>query len=378
MQEFLKDININKKKVLFFSPSFTDKAGIANYCRILIKEINPVFQIDHHIIGNRPENSSFFRRCIYPTYDTVMLIYKLFRYSYDVIHLNPSTTKYSIAKDSFYVFILSFFSYSSKIVVFFRGCDESIIQRFKKSAFLKKLFNRYYNKLGKILVLSTSFKQQLIELGIKEEKILVTTTLYKKSINNFWENKKRENGITNILFMSRFAKAKGIDIVCGVLKLLVDNGYRKILFVFAGDGPEIDNLHSFINDNQLNKFVSLPGYIIGKLKDRVLAEGDIYILPSKTEGLPNAILEAMGAGLVVISKPVGGIPEVVEDGLNGFLHDSDDPVVYFNSVKRLIEEKELLIDIQKRNRKKAEDNYEASIVIKNIENLYHEVANSNK
>ena len=365
--------------MLFFSPSFTDKAGIANYCRILIKEINPVFQIDHHIIGNRPENSSFCRRCIYPIYDTVSLIYKLFRHSYDIIHLNPSVTIYSIVKDSFYVFILSFSGYSSKTVVFFRGCDEGIIHRLKKSVVLKKLFLRYYNKLGKILVLSTPFKQQLVELGIKEDKILVTTTLYKKSKNVFLGNKNSKNGIINILFMSRFVKAKGIDIVCGVLKLLVENGYEKIRFVFAGDGPEIDNLYSFINDNRLNEFVSLPGYITGKLKDRVLAEGDIYILPTKhTEGLPNAMLEAMGAGLVIISKPVGGIPEVVEDGLNGFLHDSDDPIAYFNSVRKLIEEKELLIEIQKRNRRKAENNFEASIVAKRIENLYHELANSNK
>jgi len=75
---------------------------------------------------------------------------------------------------------------------------------------------------------------------------------------------------------------------------------------------------------------------------------------------------------------VGGIPEVVEDGLNGFLHDSDDPIAYFNSVRKLIEEKELLIEIQKRNRRKAENNFEASIVAKRIENLYHELANSNK
>ncbi len=112
------------------------------------------------------------------------------------------------------------------------------------------------------------------------------------------------------------------------------------------------------------------------MKDDILAKGDILLFPtSYAEGLPNVIPEAMGAGQAIISRPVGGIAEIVEDGVNGFLHDSIDPVIFFNSIRKLIDNRQLLIEMQKRNIKKAESNFEASIVIKKIEKLYDVIAN---
>lgn len=360
--------------MLFFSRSFRCKGGVVNYSRILLEEISPNFQVDHQITGNRPENNNIFKKFLFPVYDTVRLIYKLFRYSYDIIHLNPSLLKNSIIRDSFYLLVLNIFGYSSRTVIFFRGWDENIIRRLGRSVLLKGIFLLLYQNVGKILVLATSFKQQLIELGIKEERVMVTTTMYKRSKDIIWENKNNGNGMINVLFMSRFVKNKGLNITCRVMKLMVESGYKNVRFILAGEGPEENKLYSFIDNNKLNEFVSLTGYVAGKLKNEVLAEGDIFLFPTKyVEGLPNAILEAMGAGLAIISTYVGGIPEVVEDGVNGFLHDSDDPRVFFNSVKKLIDNRHLLKDMQKRNRLKAENNYEASIVAKKIEGIYREI-----
>lgn len=372
--------NKDERKVLFFAPSFANtgriKGGVTIYSRFLLEEISSTFQIDHHVIGNRTGNDSALRRFLYPIYDTLRLIFKLLRWSYDVIHMNPSMRRSSIMRDSFYLSVLSFFGYSRKTVIFFHGWNESTINQIKGSVLLKSFFLRLYNKVGKILVLATPFKQQLVELGVKGETISVVTTLYKRFENIPLRKKSSEDGVIKLLFMSRFVKDKGLNIACSVLKLLVDNGFDNVHFIFAGDGPEMNRLISFINDNNLDKFASLSGYVTGQSKDKIFAEGDIFLFPTKyAEGLPVVILEAMGAGQVVISTPVGGIPEVVENGVNGFLHNSDNPAVYFDSVKRLIKDRDLLFEIQERNRRKAENNYEASVVSKKIESLYKEVAN---
>ncbi len=159
----MKYNNPDKKKVLFFSRSFKCKGGVVNYCEALLEEISPNFHIDHNVIGDRPDNNSVLLRFLYPIYDTVRLCYKLFRNSYDIIHTNPSLIKNALIRDSFYLLVLSLFGYSSKTIVFFHGWDKDVIHRLNRYVFFKSIFIHLHHNVGKILVLATIFKQQLID-----------------------------------------------------------------------------------------------------------------------------------------------------------------------------------------------------------------------
>lgn len=364
-------------KVLYFSHSLKVRGGVASYSKIILKEISHNYQVDHHIIGNRlyMKKSISIRRFLYPFYDILRLLWKLHRNSYDIIHINPSMSKYSIIRDSVYLFILRKYGYLNKTIIFFRGWNRNTIGSFTKSNYLKKLFLDYYGGANRILVLATSFKQTLTKLGINEKKILLTTTLYKKS-QEFRIRKTDKNEIINIVFLARFIKNKGIFIVCQILKKLVDDEHKNVHFIFAGDGPEMNRVRSFIHENKLSEYADIVGYVDGSKKAEILSKGDILLFPTKhAEGLPNAILEAMGSGMAIISTPVGGIPEVIEDGINGFLHSSEYPSVFYNSIKNLMKNRSLLRKIQMNNIEKAEKNFEASIVVKKLENLYLDVAN---
>jgi glycosyltransferase involved in cell wall biosynthesis len=84
--------------------------------------------------------------------------------------------------------------------------------------------------------------------------------------------------------------------------------------------------------------VEFAGVVSGEAKRRVLAEADVFVLPTRypPEGQPFAILEAMAAGLPVVSTPRGAIPDMVEDGVTGLLLPEGDEAALAEALRRLV------------------------------------------
>ena len=97
---------------------------------------------------------------------------------------------------------------------------------------------------------------------------------------------------------------------------------------------------------------------------------DVFLLPSYFEGLPYTILEAMAHGLPVIATNVGAIPEVIEEGINGFLINPGDIDDLTKKIETLITNKALIEEIGKNNRRKIADKYSMDKQVENYKNLY--------
>jgi len=108
--------------------------------------------------------------------------------------------------------------------------------------------------------------------------------------------------------------------VVHVFKLVSDKLPVKLLL--AGDGPERQGLERLVREYQLQQKV----IFLGKVRDttHVLQLADLFLLPSETESFGLAALEAMAVGVPVISSNTGGIPEVNEHGVTGFLSNVGD------------------------------------------------------
>ena len=95
-------------------------------------------------------------------------------------------------------------------------------------------------------------------------------------------------------------------------------------FDVVGGGPLLDRLREMTRRYEVGHAFTFFGHC-----DDVparLADGDIFVLPSRSEAMPNALLEAMAAGLPVVASSVGGIGEIVADGRTGLLVPADNPV----------------------------------------------------
>ncbi len=122
-------------------------------------------------------------------------------------------------------------------------------------------------------------------------------------------------------FVGRLHRQKGVDNLLRAWARISPD--VRPLLVIVGDGPERGALEEESLRLGFGKdAVLFTGWIPG-IRD-ILADLDLFILPSRYEGLPNGVLEAMAAGVPVVASAVGGVPELIRDGETGFLAPPDD------------------------------------------------------
>lgn len=126
----------------------------------------------------------------------------------------------------------------------------------------------------------------------------------------------------NLCVTGTVCKRKGQYLIIEALKIVSEETKKKIHVSIIGEGNDLDELKTRTKDYGLEKNVTFVGYMLNSRVHEYLCGCDIYILMSSNEGLPISILEAMRAGLGVISTPVSGIPEQVNDN-NGILVNPD-------------------------------------------------------
>jgi glycosyltransferase involved in cell wall biosynthesis len=128
--------------------------------------------------------------------------------------------------------------------------------------------------------------------------------------------------------VSRLDPVKGVDYLLRAFAQVRDGQ-----LVVIGDGPERTTLHALADGLGLTGRVHWAGYRSDVPK--LLPALDIFVQPSLHEGLPNAVLEAMAAGLPVVATKVGGTPEAVLDGVTGVLVPARDPVALAEAITAL-------------------------------------------
>lgn len=119
-----------------------------------------------------------------------------------------------------------------------------------------------------------------------------------------------------LITIANYYGTKGIDILLSALPPII-NQYPQVHSLVLGDGPLKDSLFKLRANLNLQNHVHLPGNIPEAY--RLLTGADIFVLPSRKEGLPYALLEALAAGLPIIATEVGAIPSVLGNGQAGLL-----------------------------------------------------------
>jgi len=137
-----------------------------------------------------------------------------------------------------------------------------------------------------------------------------------------------------VLYLGRIEPAKGIPELLEAFAGL-RAGAPDARLVCAGEG-DVASAWRQAQRLGLEEAVRFPGWIAGAEKRAWLARAAVFVLPSHAEGLPMSLLEAMAAGLPVVASAVGGIPDVVRDGVNGFLVAPGDRVALLRALGRVL------------------------------------------
>lgn len=196
-------------------------------------------------------------------------------------------------------------------------------QKLRKPIFDLILKLTFRHVIKGIVTVSHFSKKALTEKGINPEKITVIHNgipeLAESSPVKLTEMRRELQVPDDALLFGtacRLASEKGLEWFLRTAAKVVQ--YRpELRFVIWGDGPQKEPLQRLVRDFKVKEFVKIPGYIddVGKY----LKALDVFFLSSSAENFPISLLEAMRAGLPIISTRVGGVPEAIKDGVQGIM-----------------------------------------------------------
>jgi glycosyltransferase involved in cell wall biosynthesis len=178
---------------------------------------------------------------------------------------------------------------------------------------------------NRIIAVSEGIKDDLIKNGISGSKIVVIQNAVQNSYNpdSFEESKQERRKILGIKeneyvagYIGRLSDEKGLEYLIEAGPILREKD-EAIKILIIGDGPKRKELENLTKKKGLEREIFFTGF--QNNIEEWMPVLDIFVLPSLTEGTPMALLEAMSAGIPPIASAVGGVPKVVEDGINGFL-----------------------------------------------------------
>ena len=169
-----------------------------------------------------------------------------------------------------------------------------------------------------------------------------------------------------LLYVGRVSAEKQIDGIKPVLEAIPE-----ARLAIVGDGPSREALEAHFTGTNTH-FV---GYLQGLELASAFASADAFVFPSRTETLGLVLLEAMAAGCPVVAARSGGIPDIVTDGVNGYLFEPDDPDGAITATKSLLEATQIREELRRNARTEAE-RWGWAAATQQLQNYYRNVLNT--
>jgi len=141
--------------------------------------------------------------------------------------------------------------------------------------------------------------------------------------------------------------------------------------VIVGDGPSVQDLRFRIQDLRLENSVVFTGKLSIQRVREVMKDCYVFVLPSLSEGFGRVFIEAMALGKPVIASNVGGIPEIIKDGENGFLVEPKDTEGLVQKIKELLINEDVARNMGAAGRKFTKDNFSNENYIKNFKKMIY-------
>lgn len=254
------------------------------------------------------------------------LYWMLFHPEIKIVHVQGSVGA-SFWRKAIFIYIAKFFH--KKVVWHMHAGRFAVFYQQHRYAVRKVV-----NKSDVIIALSEYWKEYFKnEFPTKRVEII-------KNVISAPRVHKQQTGYFTLLFLGLLGKNKGIY---DLLECIRDHKveFQGKLKLYIGGNGEIEHVKQLIKEYGIADIAIFEGWVSGDKKIELLNKSDAYILPSYKEGLPISILEAMSYGMPIISTPVGGIPEIVSNGENGYLVEPGNKEDIYKAIISLLNDSDL-------------------------------------
>lgn len=174
-----------------------------------------------------------------------------------------------------------------------------------------------------------------------------------------------------ILFVGGLKPIKGIEYLIQAMSS-IKQSETKAKLLLVGQGEERERLEQLAKSLGLNDYVRFIGEIPNEEVPEYMAASDVFVLPSLSESFGIVNLEAMASGLPIVATRVGGLPEIIKEGNNGFLVEPKNPKEIAEKVLLILKDEELSSRISRSNKEKAK-RYSWESIVERLEEVYQTI-----
>ncbi len=258
-----------------------------------------------------------------------------------------------------------------KLITTFRGFDVSRYVQEHGENIYEELFEQ-----GDFFLANCEFfRQKAINLGCASNKIVVHGSGIDCSRFNFQPRYLPADGRIRIATTGRLVEKKGIEYVIRAIPQIIQE-YHNIEYHIIGDGPLKESFQTLIQELKIEPFVIFHGWKEQQEIIKILNQCHLFVAPSITaadgnqDAPVNTLKEAMAMGLPVVSTYHGGIPELVEDGVSGFLVPEKNPDAIAEKLIYFLKNPEIWPSFGAAGRHKVEEKYDINQLNDELSELY--------
>jgi colanic acid/amylovoran biosynthesis glycosyltransferase len=323
-KEFFQDQTLNTEVEILYSN--WNIGGLSSYVMLCLYSISNFWTVAKIVIWVQKRDGGVNRNTIKRT----LKLIPFFKHKFDIIHFEYSGLAIQYLDELDYL--------NGKKVISCRGTAELIKPLFDKNRGeeLKKLML----KIDVAHCVSQNMRTTLVKYDLPFEKSFVN---YPSIDVNYFKRGTaypKGNPVFTIVSTGRLTWIKGYNYALLGIKNVVDKGYR-VRYEIIGEGSAIDELTFIVEKLELRDSVIFRGNLNRAKVKETLEIADVFLLPSLSEGVSNAALEAMSMEVPTISTKAGGMNEVIANGENGIVINEMQPGEIADALIYLIENKEV-------------------------------------
>ena len=263
-------------------------------------------------------------------------------------------------------------SWTNPTIVSFHGAD--VMVDMNKPAYREATL-QMLDAVTLVLVRSESLRRAIVDLGCDPEKIEIQRTGIPLDEFPFRDRAVPKNGEWQFVQAGRLIEKKGLPVTLRAFSTFLKQHPNATLTI-AGEGPLLSELQKCARELGVADRVSFTGFVSQEQLREIYYRSHIFVHPSQTgrdgnqEGIPNSMLEAMATGLPVFATEHGGIPEAIENGVNGVLVPERDDEALAQAMLNAAQDPDLLSRIARAGAEAVETNFDLAAQVQRLEEIY--------
>ena len=371
---------MNKPRVLIIGPAYPNGGGVGVIDSILVtSDLNQDFEMLLLDTSRTKEGAGLESQ--FALINIVYYVRQFFKLCWILLTKRPVVLHQSVTDSLAFwkeiSFILLGRIFGAKTIAHLHGPFFEKQLR-NSSPFKKKLMIAALHVPHVIVALSQYWRELIFTYASPHLNVVVAANCVDRSIEAAMqrvEGRSTGGDVFNVLYLGWLCERKGLPDALQALPI-VRRQAPQARFVFAGmveAGPAEEKIRQLCKAAEKEGGAIFPGLVMEEEKIRLLVEASVLILPSYNENLPISIIEAMAMGLPVISTPVGGVPELIADGENGYLVSPGDTQALADRLIRLAQDPQLRRSMGKKNYLRASREFTPTRFAERFHDLYDDL-----